>query len=231
MRIFSCRALAFVAFAAVVVTSAFASPARADVINAFLLELTNNEFDANSIGVDIKIQDITGGVQFSATLREIPGLDPASGDIFALWFDVAPSVNLANVNPSSPYEPSDLMITGFVKGHDSIGSAPWGANPNINGMPNPFSAGAGSRYDVAMRFGGNGAANGYYPHISFKLTNITTADFLASRFAARVMSIGDNDESGKYAGLIEQPPVIPTPSAALGGLALAGMGILRRRRA
>ncbi len=220
------RVLGMVAVAAFAISAAGTS-ARGDVINAFLYELTNNGFDSNSVGVEIKIEDVSGGVQVTASVLKIPDMTLGSGDILALWFDVDPAVNLASVNYSAPYDPSDLNITGFVKGHNAVRTAPFGGNPNINGMPAPFNA----NYDIAVKLGTNGASTDFYPTASFKLTNLTTSDFTESRFAARVTSIGTSGDSGKYAGFAEQPPVVPTPSAALGGLALAGLISLRRRRA
>jgi hypothetical protein len=224
------QARCFVLLAIIGSLGAWAAPAGADTLNVFLYEKTNSDADANAIGVEVNLQDVAGGVILTATIRDLPSLTLGEGDILALWFDVNSAVNLANVNHSAPYEPSDLNVTGFVKNHNMVGSAPFGGGPNINGMPGEFSA-TTQKYDVAIRFGTNGMGVDYYPTVSLKLTNLTVADFEQSRFAARVTSIGeDNEGSGKYAGIGETPPIVPTPTAAMGGLALLGALALMRRR-
>jgi hypothetical protein len=64
------------------------------------------------------------------------------------------------------------------------------------------------------------------------LTNLSVADFAGptNRFAARVTSIGANNAaSGKYAA--NAPPVlVPTPTAAIGGIALLALVVGGRMR-
>ena len=209
--------------------------ARAGTVTAFLYEASNNDPAADAVGVDLNIVDTTGGVQVTATITDIASLSLGSGDILALWFDVSPAANLALVNYSDPYDPANLNVTGFVKGpgpntHDTIGSAPFGGDgPNIDGLAAPFSA--STKYDMAIRLGTSGMSPDFYPSASFKLTNLTAADFgsVGNRFAARVTSIGSSSSgaSGKYAGYGDFDPdtvtVVPTPTAAMGGLALLGL--------
>lgn len=230
---FSCNVLRTftrsVAVAGAIVIGFASTNAFADSVNVFLTARTGS---GDEVGVAVNLLDVGGDVKFSAEVQEIPGLIPGEGDILALWFDVASSVNLANVTHAAPYDPPSLefKITGFEKGHDTIGSAPWGGNPNINGMPAPFDA--STKYDMAIKIGSNGAPPGdYFPKISFMFTNISVADFVGGRMAARVTSIGDTGDSGKYAAWVpDNPPVVPTPSAALGGLALLGFAGLHRRK-
>ena len=220
----------------VLAIAAFTASASANTVTAFLTEQTNSDPASNAVGVELTIADTTGGVQVTATVRDIPTLILGEGDILAIWFDIAAAVNLASVTYSAPFDPANLNITGFVKGHNTVGSAPFGGNPNINGMPSPFSA--ATPYDIAIRLGTNGMAADFYPSASFKLTNVTAADFSSSgnRFAARVTSIGpDNQASGKYAGYPgvnpgPGPNPVPLPTAAGSGLALIAALAIRRKR-
>jgi hypothetical protein len=211
--------------------------ARAGTINAFLTEASGSNGDADTIGVKLSIVDTTGGVQVTATVTDIASASLGEGDILALWFDVSSTANLALVNYSDPYDPANLNVTGFAKGHNTIGSAPFGGGgPNIGGLSGSFSA--STKYDIAIRLGTDGMSSDYYPSASFKLTNLSVADFgsLTNRFAARVTSVGsDHQDSGKYAGFLDLKTsnlvtAVPTPTAAMGGLALFGFLSLCRKR-
>jgi hypothetical protein len=219
-----------------VALSLLCASAQAGTINAFLTEQSGSNGDADTIGVKLNIVDTTGGVQVTATVLDIGDLSLGSGDILALWFDVSSTTNLALVNYSDPYDPSNLNVTGFVKGHNTVGSTPFGGgSPNISGLSGTFSA--STKYDLAIRLGTDGMIPDYYPSASFRLTNLTVADFgsLTNRFAARVTSVGSDDrDSGKYAGFLNPGnsdlTAVPTPTAAMGGLALFGFLSLCRKR-
>src|SRR5215207_9182414 len=99
------NSLRLLSIAAVVVFSAV-SPVQADTVNVFMTERTNSSPAANKIGVELKIADTTGGVQVTATVKEIVGQLMGAGDILAVWFDVKAGVNLAGVSYSPPYTPS-----------------------------------------------------------------------------------------------------------------------------
>ncbi len=129
---------------------------------------------------------------------------------------------------------NDDDFTDFVPGEGSPGNLPGGEN-----LVPPFETTAGFLADAQGNPSNGVDKAGELVHIIFNLiddqdyADVLNAIELAGaegglRMGLHVRSIGDNEDSASYVNIPNI--IVPTPSAALGGLALMGLALCARRR-
>jgi hypothetical protein len=209
-----------------------AAPASADSITIKFtrviepLGLSEEDQVAGQLFVIVADTDENGDTLASGQVRFSFGNDVGvQSSISEIYFDDGTLLDIAELI-------NDDDFTAFVPGEGSPGNLPGGEN-----LDPPFETTAGFLADAQGNPGNGVDKAGELVHIIFDLKdNQDYADVLNAiklggaegglRFGLHVRSIGENEDSASYVNI----PVVPTPSAALGGLALMGLALCARRR-
>lgn len=171
--------------------------------------------DGGNLFIDVELTEVSGDIQFDVSVR--PGGDTA--DLRGIFFDLANDALLSDTLLSATGDD----VTDFDTGNVSD----LGGGANMNGGSGPSS------FDVGVEIGTSGANPDDIQSTLFVLSHdslaISLDDLLGQNFGIRATSVGD--PAGNRGDSVKLTTVVaPSPAAAGMGLALLGLGALRRVR-
>ena len=201
---------------AAVAASAFVatSAAQADTTSFSLSGMTDD--NVYNVEVDVLLTDVVGGVEFDLA---VDGTAGSFGDLRGFFF-TADGVSF----------PLTLLDGADINAVDLDGSVSQNGNGSYVGSPNNNVPGS---YNAGVEIGTQGAGTDFVGDTTFTLGGLTVADLLGEQVAVRVMSVGpDFGVGSSNSGSIKLIGGVPVPEpAALGGIAMGALVMLRRRRA
>lgn len=190
-----------------------------DISNQLFVEIADTDKDGN-----LFTPNDSGNNLVRFTFRNEVGVNSSISEIY---FDDGTLLGISTLI-------NDPNFTDFVPGSASPGNLPGGQN-----LDPPFETTQGFLADAQGNPSNGIDQASERVHIYFELKEGQTyADLLNAvqlggaegglRIGLHVRSIGDHEESASFVSVI---PVVPTPGAAAGGLALLGLIASSRRRA
>lgn len=170
--------------------------------------------DGADLTFNVLLSEVAGGdIQFDVAVA--PGGDVA--DLRGIFFDVA----------------NESLLTGFsVALTGGVTDTQFNAN-SVSNLGNGANMNGAGVFDAGVEIGTSGLGGDEFQSVTFVLAhtsaNLSLNDFMGQAFGIRATSVGpvgsNRGGSVKLTGTS-----IPTPAAAGMGLALLGLGALRRTR-
>ncbi|MDJ0619255.1 MAG: PEP-CTERM sorting domain-containing protein [Calothrix sp. MO_192.B10] len=184
--------------------------------NAASISGSVSPFTGDPAKVDLLVQDITGGVQVTATVDQSVSI----ADIRGIWFDISDNSLVGSLSIAG----SDVtQVQQIVNGVNNLGG---GANLNGGGTFAP--------YDVGVEIGTPGIGANDIQSTMFTVlgAGVNTSLFASENFGVRLTSVGavgsSRSGSSKLQGTLPTTPPptpVPEPFTILGTAVVLGFGV------